>query len=95
MAVAGDTVLFGLPGHTVAAATVFQEIVEPALYARQGIKTASTRFVIETELGAPLRTDLERDEIIRVRLEQPEIRGIIHAPVKTGAGDHMHPAGLG
>ena len=85
MAVAGDTVLFGLPGHTVAAATVFQEIVEPALYARQGIKTASTRFVIEAELGAPLRTDLEREEIIRVRLEQRPDRVLAWPlPAKSG-----------
>jgi len=85
MAVVGDTVLFGLPGHTMAAATVFQEIVEPALYARQGIKNASSRFVIEAELGAPVRTDLEREEIIRVRLEQRSDKVVAWPlPAKSG-----------
>lgn len=70
MAMVGKTAVFGIPGHTVAAMTVFHEIVEPALAARQGMPCSDGRFVIPARLGSCLRSDAERDEIVRVRLEQ-------------------------
>ena len=70
MAMVSKTAVFGIPGHTVAAMTVFHEIVEPALAARQGMPCSDGRFVIPARLGACLRSDAERDEIVRVRLEQ-------------------------
>jgi molybdopterin molybdotransferase len=63
------TLIFGVPGHTVAAMTVFQEIVEPTLAAWQGISVAPCRMLVRAQLGSPLRPDRERDEIFRVRLE--------------------------
>ena len=66
----GNTMIFGVPGHTVAAMTVFQEIVAPALAALQGIAAPSCRVFVRAKLGAPLRPDRERDEIIRVQLEK-------------------------
>lgn len=70
MAMVGHTAVFGIPGHTVAAMTVFHEIVEPALAARQGMRQRDGRFVIQARLGEGLRPDTERDEIFRVRLER-------------------------
>jgi molybdopterin molybdotransferase len=109
MALAGQTVVFGLPGHTVAAMTVFQELVAPVLYACQGAETGMSKFVVAAELGAPLRPDRERDEIIRVRLEQgsdkvvawplPAKSGLIttmsraHGIVHTKAGQEPLQAG--
>ena len=70
MAKVGKTVIFGVPGHTVAAMTVFQEIVEPALLALQGLTYTAPVFVIHAKLAASMLPDAERDEIFRVQLEQ-------------------------
>lgn len=64
-----STLIFGVPGHTVAAMTVFQEIVEPTLAAWQGMTEPPCRIAVRAKLGSPLRPDRERDEIFRVRLE--------------------------
>jgi molybdopterin molybdotransferase len=85
LAMVGHTALFGIPGHTVAAMTVFQEIVEPALAARQGMLTSEARFVIQARLGAGLRADAERDEIFRVRFEQTA-NGVIAWPLPAKSG---------
>jgi molybdopterin molybdotransferase len=85
MALANETVIFGVPGHTVAAMTVFKEIVEPALLAFQGVTSVSPRFVIQAKLGAPLHPDAERDEILRVRLEQLE-GGVLAWPLPAKSG---------
>ncbi len=69
MARAGKTVIFGVPGHTVAAMTVFREIVEPALLELQGTADAAPVFVIQAKLAASMQPDAERDEIFRVQLE--------------------------
>lgn len=66
----GNTMIFGVPGHTVAAMTVFQEIVAPALAALQGMSWPPCRIAVRGKLGAPLRPDRERDEIFRVQLEK-------------------------
>ena len=66
----GDTMIFGVPGHTVAAMTVFQEIVAPALAAWQGMSWPPCRIAVRGKLGASLRPDRERDEIFRVQLEK-------------------------
>ena len=72
MALVGETAVFGIPGHTVAAMTVFGEIIAPALLARQGVTGVSPRFIIKAKLAASLRPDAVRDEIFRVRLERRE-----------------------
>lgn len=85
MAVMGKTVLFGIPGHTVAAMTVFREIVEPALAVFQGTSDRIPQFFIQARLGTELTPDKERDEIFHVRLECRE--GKIWAwplPAKSG-----------
>jgi molybdopterin molybdotransferase len=66
----GNTMIFGVPGHVVAAMTVFQEIVAPALAALQGMSWPPCRIAVRGKLGAPLRPDRERDEIFRVQLEK-------------------------
>lgn len=70
MAMVGETAVFGIPGHTVAAMTVFQEIVAPAISERLGIPHEGGHFIIQAQLGEKLRPDTERDEIFRVRLER-------------------------
>ena len=66
----GNTMIFGVPGHTVAAMTVFQEIVAPALAAWQGMSWPPCRIAVRGKLGVSLRPDRERDEIFRVQLEK-------------------------
>ncbi len=85
MVMVGKTAVFGIPGHTVAAMTVFHEIVEPALAARQGMPCSDGRFVIPARLGACLRSDAERDEIVRVRLEQTG-DGVVAWPLPAKSG---------
>jgi molybdopterin molybdotransferase len=85
MAMMDKTAIFGIPGHTVAAMTVFHEIVEPALAARQGMPCSEGRFVIPARLGTRLRSDAERDEIVRVRLEQTG-DGLVAWPLPAKSG---------
>ena len=85
MAMLGNTAIFGIPGHTVAAMTVFHEIIEPALAARMGMPCSDSRFVISARLGARLRSDAERDEIVRVRLEQTG-DGVVAWPLPAKSG---------
>ena len=66
----GNTMIFGVPGHTVAAMTVFQEVVAPALAAWQGRAWPPCRIAVRGKLAASLRPDRERDEIFRVQLEK-------------------------
>ena len=85
LAMVGRTAVFGIPGHTVAAMTVFGEIVEPALAARQRQTAGNGRFVVQARLGSALRPDAERDEIVRVRLEQTE-SGVVARPLPAKSG---------
>lgn len=70
LAMTSSTALFGLPGHTVAAITVFREIVRPALAALQRERAALPQLAVRAKLGAALQPDRHREEIFRVRLEQ-------------------------
>jgi len=85
MALVNETAVFGIPGHTVAAMTVFQEIVAPALSARQGATGVAPRFFIKARLAAALRPDAARNEIFRVRLEQRE-DGAVAWPLPAKSG---------
>jgi molybdopterin molybdotransferase len=85
MAVVGETAVFGIPGHTVAAMTVFQEIVAPAIAARLGMPQDCGRVFIRARLGEALRPDLDRDEIFRVRLERRN-DGVIAWPLPARSG---------
>lgn len=85
MAMCGKTAIFGIPGNTVAAMTVFREIVEPAIAARMGMPAADGRFWLRARLGSALQSDSLRDEIVRVCLENK--RGEVVAwplPAKSG-----------
>lgn len=85
LAMVGGTAVFGIPGNTVAAMTVFHEIVEPALAARQGMAASDSRFVIQARLGSCLRPDSDRDEIFRVQLEQTA-EGVVAWPLPAKSG---------
>ena len=81
----GNAMIFGVPGHTVAAMTVFQEIVAPALAAWQGMSWPPCRIAVRGILGASLRPDRERDEIFRVQLEKNGDELIVWPlPAKSG-----------
>ena len=81
----GNTLIFGVPGHTVAAMTVFQEIVAPALAAGQGMFWPPCRITVRGKLGASLQPDRERDEIFRVQLEKSG-KGLTVWPLPAKSG---------
>jgi molybdopterin molybdotransferase len=85
MAMVGESAVFGMPGHTVAAMTVFQEIVAPAIAARLGMLQGDACFSIHARLGKALCPDMERDEIFRVRLERRK-DGVIAWPLSAKSG---------
>jgi len=85
MAMAGKTAVFGIPGHAVAAMTIFAEIVEPVIRKIMGASGCSSRFFVKACLCAALQPDKERDEIVRVILERRD--GILTAvplPPRSG-----------
>lgn len=69
MAMCGKTAIFGIPGNTVAAMTIYAEIIEPAIAVRMGMTLTEGRFWMKARLGSVLQPDSQRDEIVRVRLE--------------------------
>ena len=69
MAMYGKTAIFGIPGNTVAAMTIYAEIIEPAIAVRMGMTSTEGRFWLKARLGSVLQPDSQRDEIIRVCLE--------------------------
>ena len=60
------TLVFGLPGNPVSALVCFELFVRPALAALQGAAEPGPAFV-PARLGAPVRRNAERDELIRVQ----------------------------
>jgi molybdopterin molybdotransferase len=65
------TLVFGLPGNPVSSLVCFELFVRPALLALQGARDARPAFSAG-RLGAPVRRNPERDDLIRVRVAAPE-----------------------
>ena len=89
--VRGSALVFGLPGNPVSAMVTFLLFVRPALSALQGARSPVVRR--SAILGETLPRNAERDEAVRVRLEQaPE--GLVAFP--TGPqGSHQLTSMLG
>ncbi len=64
--VAGDTLVFGLPGNPVSAMVTFLLFVRPAIAALEGVVDAAVPG--QVTLGEPLARDARRDECVRVRI---------------------------
>jgi molybdopterin molybdotransferase len=64
--VRGSTLVFGLPGNPVSSLVAFELFVRPAVLALQGLADPLPRFE-PGRLGAALRRNPERDELVRAR----------------------------
>ncbi len=62
----GRTLVFGLPGNPVSALVGFELFVRPALRGLQGERSPGPRYAYGS-LGAPLRRNGARDELVRAR----------------------------
>lgn len=80
--VRGGTLVFGLPGNPVSSLVGFELFVRPALRALQGVRDPEPEL-LPGILGAPLRRNEQRDELVRARLED----GVL-VPV-SGQESHM------
>ena len=80
--VRGDALVFGLPGNPVSSLVGFELFVRPALRALQGVRDPEPEL-LSGILGAPLRRNEQRDELVRARLE-----GGVLVPV-SGQESHM------
>ena len=70
--VAGDRLVFGLPGNPVSVLVGFELFVRPALLALQGSADPGPRFE-RGVLGSQLTRNPGRDELVRARV-QPTVR---------------------
>jgi molybdopterin molybdotransferase len=64
--VRGSTLVFGLPGNPVSSLVGFELFVRPALLALQGAAAPGPAY-LPGRLGAPVRRDEHRDELVRAR----------------------------
>ena len=64
--VRGSTLVFGLPGNPVSSLVGFELFVRPALLALQGAAVPGPAY-LPGRLGAPVRRDEHRDELLRAR----------------------------
>jgi molybdopterin molybdotransferase len=78
----GDTLVFGLPGNPVSSLVGFELLVRPALLALQGVRDPAPSY-LPGVLGATLRRNESRDELVRARFDD----GVLH--VITGQESHM------
>jgi molybdopterin molybdotransferase len=65
-AVRGSTLVFGLPGNPVSSLVGFELFVRPAVLALQGAADPGPAY-LPGRLGAPLRRNDQRDELVRAR----------------------------
>jgi molybdopterin molybdotransferase len=65
--------VFGLPGNPVSTAVTFTLFVSPAIAALQGVPAQSSQ-AMRAELADPVRRSREREQAVRVRLEQRDDR---------------------
>jgi molybdopterin molybdotransferase len=84
--IAGQRLVFGLPGNPVSVLVGFELFVRPALLALQGAADPMPRFERGT-LGADLRRSPGRDELVRARLT-PGAEGTLVEPL-AGRESHM------
>jgi molybdopterin molybdotransferase len=84
--VRGGTLAFGLPGNPVSALVGFELFVRPALLALQGASDPLPRF-LPGRLGADVRRNAERDELLRARRDV-DAGGVALHPV-SGQESHM------
>ena len=85
MAMVGQTAVFGIPGHAVAAMTIFAEIVAPVIRAYMGVRDTISHYRVRALLGTTLVPDSERDEIVRVMLEK-QAETLIANPLPSRSG---------
>lgn len=69
--VRGSTLVFGLPGNPVSSLVCFELFVRPALLALQGARRVSPAWTSGV-LGAAVKRNPERDDLIRVRSDGTE-----------------------
>jgi len=84
--VAGDRLVFGLPGNPVSVLVGFELFVRPALLALQGSAEPGPRFE-RGVLGSQLTRNFVRDELVRARV-QPGSDGPVVEPL-AGRESHM------
>lgn len=84
--VCGGTLVFGLPGNPVSSLVGFELFVEPAVLALQGVHDPLPTFELG-RLGAPVRRNPVRDELVRARSAREE-DGVVLDPV-SGQDSHM------
>ena len=84
--VAGDRLVFGLPGNPVSVLVGFELFVRPALLALQGSVEPGPRFE-RGVLGSQLTRNSDLDELVRARV-QPRSDGPVVEPL-AGRESHM------
>jgi len=84
--VAGDRLVFGLPGNPVSVLVGFELFVRPALLALQGSADPGPRFE-RGVLSAQLMRNPVRDELVRARVQRPS-EGPVVKPL-AGRESHM------
>jgi molybdopterin molybdotransferase len=84
--VAGDRLVFGLPGNPVSVLVGFELFVRPALLALQGSADPGPRFE-RGVLGSQLTRNAVRDELVRARVQRPS-DGPVVEPL-AGRESHM------
>jgi molybdopterin molybdotransferase len=85
-AVRGSTLVFGLPGNPVSSLVDFELFVRPALLALQGAAVPGPAY-LPGRLGAPLRRNEQRDELVRART-RVERDAVVLEPLR-GQESHM------
>ncbi|NUR77212.1 MAG: molybdopterin molybdotransferase MoeA, partial [Thermoleophilia bacterium] len=85
-AVRGGTLVFGLPGNPVSSLVGFELFVRPALLALQGAADPGPAY-LPGRLGAPLRRNDQRDELVRART-RVDANAVVLEPL-AGQESHM------
>jgi molybdopterin molybdotransferase len=84
--VRGQTLVFGLPGNPVSSLVGALLFVRPAVLALQGLRDPRPRYE-HGETAAPLRRNAQRDEFVRARRREEDVRTVLE-PVR-GQESHM------
>jgi molybdopterin molybdotransferase len=74
--VRGTTLVFGLPGNPVSSLVCFELFVRPALLALQGAPRVRPMWDTGV-LGAAVKRNPERDDLIRARFETPDAAAVL------------------
>jgi molybdopterin molybdotransferase len=85
-AVAGTTLVFGLPGNPVSSLVGFELFVRPALLALQGAREPGPAY-LPGRLGAAVHRNEHRDELVRARM-RIHAGAVVLDPL-TGQESHM------